>query len=154
MSRVGEREPPKATIPSSEAVSGEGKGVSLFIKYIILRMVDRLRVQQLEHFVLEECQKLVVEKVGMIVEQLEVGTEEALAVGTEGLLADIEEAPVGIVVVHILVEGKQVAHSLVGKLALVEDSFVPFRHFRYAILVSLQCIWSLLEGLPTHDREY
>ena len=154
MSRVGEREPPKATIPSSEAVSGEGKGVSLFIKYIILRMVDRLRVQQLEHFVLEECQKLVVEKVGMIVEQLEVGTEEALVVGTEGLLADIEEAPVGIVVVHSLAEGKQVAHSLVGKLALAEDSFVPFRHFRYAILVSLQCIWSLLEGLPTHDREY
>ena len=154
MSRVGEREPPKATIPSSEAVSGEEKGVSSFIKYIILRMVDRLRVQQLEHFVLEECQKLVVGKVGMIVEQLEVGIEEALAVGTEGLLADIEEAPVGIVVVHILAEGKQVAHSLVGKLALAEDSFVPFRHFRYAILVSLQCIWSLLEGLPTHDREY
>ena len=63
MSRVGLRLPPKATIPSSEAVSGEGKGVSLFIKYIILRMVDRLRVQHepREHFVLEECQKPVVE---------------------------------------------------------------------------------------------
>ena len=85
---------------------------------------------------------------------LEVGIEEALAVGIEGLLADIEEAPVGIVAVHILVEGKRVAHSLVGKVALVEDSFVLFRHFRCAILVSLQCIWSLLEGLPTHDHEY
>ena len=57
------RLPPKATIPSSEAVSGEGKGVSSFIKYIILRMVDRLRVQQelREYFVLEECQKPAVE---------------------------------------------------------------------------------------------
>ena len=85
---------------------------------------------------------------------LEVGIEEALAVGTEALLADIEGALVGIVVVHILVEGKRVAHSLVDKVALVEDSFVLFRHFRYAILASLQCIWSLLEGLPTHDHEY
>ena len=84
----------------------------------------------------------------------EVGIEEALVVGTEALLADIEGALVGIVVVHILVEGKRVAHSLVGKVALVEDSFVLFRHFRCANLVSLQCIWSLLEGLPTHDREY
>ena len=97
-----------------------------------------------------------------------MGIEEALVVGTEALLADIEEVPVGIevvladiaealadiVVVHILVEGKRVAHSLVGKVALVEDSFVLFRHFRCAILASLQCIWSLLEGLPTHDREY
>ena len=85
---------------------------------------------------------------------LEVGIEEALAVGIEGQLADIEEVPVGIVVVHSLVEGKRVAHSLVGKVALAEDSFVLFRHFRCAILASLQCIWSLLEGLPTHDREY
>ena len=85
---------------------------------------------------------------------LEVGIEEAVVVGTEVLLADIEEVPVGIAVVHILVEGKRVAHSLVGKVALVEDSFVLFRHFRCAILASLQCIWSLLEGLPTHDREY
>ena len=83
-----------------------------------------------------------------------MGIEEAFAVGIEAQLADIEEALVGIVVVHILVEGKRVAHSLVGKVALVEDSFVLFRHFRCAILASLQCIWSLLEGLPTHDREY
>ena len=83
-----------------------------------------------------------------------MGIEEALAVGIEGQLADIEEVPVGIVVVHILVEGKRVAHSLVGKVTLVEDSFVLFRHFRCAILASLQCIWSLLEGLPTHDHEY
>ena len=78
----------------------------------------------------------------------EVGIEEALVVGTEALLADIEEVPVGIVVVHILVEGKRVAHNL------VEGSFVLFRHFRCAILASLQCTWSLLEGLPTHDHEY
>ena len=84
----------------------------------------------------------------------EVGIEEALVVGIEPQLADIEEAPVGIVVVHILVEGKRVAHSLVGKVALVEDSFVLFRHFRCAILASLQCIWSLLDDLPTHDHEY
>ena len=84
----------------------------------------------------------------------EVGIEEALGVGTEALLADIEGALVGIVVVHILVEGKRVAHSLVDKVALVEDSFVLFQHFRCAILASLQCIWSLLEGLPTHDHEY
>ena len=85
---------------------------------------------------------------------LEVGIEEALAVGTEALLADIEEVPVGIVVVRILVEGKRVAHNLVDKVALEEDSFVLFQHFRCAILASLQCIWSLLEGLPTHDHEY
>ena len=85
---------------------------------------------------------------------LEVGIEEALVVGTEALLADIEGALVGIVVVRILVEGKRVAHNLVDKVALVEDSFVLFRHFRCAILASLQCIWSLLEGLPTHDHEY
>ena len=83
-----------------------------------------------------------------------MGIEEALAVGTEVLLADIEEVPVGIVVVHILVEGKRVAHNLVDKVALVEDSFVLFRHFRCAILESLQCSWSLLEGLPTNDHEY
>ena len=84
----------------------------------------------------------------------EVGIEEALVVGTEAQLADIEEVPVGIVVVRILVEDKWVAHNFVDKVALVEDSFVLFQHFRCAILASLQCIWSLLEGLPTHDREY